>query len=114
MSAFPGRIYSADGNALDGLAGDLSQDLIDAGEGRSMVVGRDLAPVARIWLLKDGATWSEVPQGVRESAVQLVESGQAVVILARRREAESDVRDGLLGILPDSDLAVADKAASHA
>ena len=114
MSAFPGRIYSADGNALDGLAGALTQNLIDTCAGRSMVVTRDLAPVARVWLLNDGATWSDVSQNIRDNAVRLLEGGQAIVILSRRREAESDVRDGLLGILPDSNLAVADKAASHA
>ena len=108
MSKFPGRVYSADGVAMDGLAGALTQDLIDTCKGRSMVVARDLAPVARVWLLNDGAAWSDVPQSIRDAAVRLLEGGQAIVILARRREAEVDVRNGLLGILPDSELAAAD------
>ncbi len=103
MTGFPGRIYSGDGVAMDGSSGDLTQDLIDVCEGRGMVCARGLAPVAWVWLLRVDATWSDVPQGIRDAAVTLVESGQAIVILSRHPGPEIDVRDGLLGILPDSD-----------
>ena len=47
---------------------------------------------------------SAIPQAIRDGAVQLVEDGQSIVILASRREAEGDVREGLLGVMPDIDL----------
>jgi hypothetical protein len=111
VSAFPGRIYNGDGIAMDGLSGDLTQDQIDVCEGKGLVSARGLAPVAWVWLLRIDATWSAVPQGIRDGAVQLVESGQAIVILSRHCGPEVDVREGLLGILPDSDVA---EVAGHA
>ncbi len=104
MSGFPGRVFDGEGVAMDGLPSNLTQARIDACDGRSMIVAVGLAPVAQVWLLDDGATWSAVPQFIREEAVRLVEGGRSIVLLARRREAEVDVRDGLLGILPDSEL----------
>ena len=90
---------------MDGLSGDLTQGAIDVCEGRGMVCARGLAPVAWVWLLRVDATWADVPQGVRDGAVTLVESGQAIVILSRHPGPEVDVREGFLGILPDSDVA---------
>ena len=104
MNAFPGRNYDGEGIAMDGLSGDLTQDLIDVCEGRGMVSARGLAPVAWVWLLRVDATWADVPQGVRDGAVTLVESGQAIVILSQHPGPEIDVREGLLAILLDSDV----------
>ena len=57
IASLPGRSFDGEGAALDGLRGNLTQERIDACEFRGIVVLRDLAPVARVWLLDDHATF---------------------------------------------------------
>lgn len=96
---FPGAIYTATGRSLDPGIRDLIQDEIDAYPHRSLVTDRDRAPVARVWVLADDATPAAVPSVIMAEAVRLVLGGKGVLILARRPEAEVDVRTGLLHAL---------------
>lgn len=104
LLGFPGAIYDADGRSLDPTIPDLVQDELDAYPHRSLVTDRDVAPVACIWLLADDATPTTVPPCIMAEAVQLVLAGKGIVILARRPEAEVDVRTALFQAL---DLATA-------
>ena len=96
MTSFPGSIHDANGRSLDPTVPDLTQDQIDACPHRSMVSARDLAPVARVWLLADDATPDAIPPVLMIEAVKLVLAGKGVLILAQRPEPEVDVRTGLL------------------
>ena len=110
--AFPGTIYDANGRSLDPDVPDLQQADMDAYPHRSLVTDRDVAPVARLWLLADDATPAAVAPVLMAEAVQLVLAGKGIVILARRPEPEVDVRTGLLHAL---DLATAPhEMAGHA
>lgn len=90
---------------------DLLQEQLDSYPHRSMVTDRDLAPVARVWLLAYDATPDAIPHVLMIEAVRLVLAGKGVLILAQRPEPEVDVRTGLLQAL---DLATAPhEAAGH-
>ncbi len=95
---FPGSIYDGDGAVLAGAEVDLSQGAIDTYPCRDMVC-RNLAPVARVWTLDDGATFAAVPMAVRLESVDLMMQGRSIVILSRCRTASADVTDGLLALL---------------
>ena len=56
MTSFPGNIYDGNGKSLDPTIPDLQQDQLDNHPHRSMVSGRDLAPIVRVWLLANDAT----------------------------------------------------------
>jgi len=99
MSSFPGAIYDGQGKSLDPTVPDLLQEQLDRYPHRSMVTDRDVAPVARVWLLADDATPDAIPPILMIEAVRLVLTGQAIVILGRRLEPAVDVRDGLLDAL---------------
>ena len=72
---------------------------IDACPHRSMVTDRDLAPVARVWLLANDATPDAIPPILMTEAVRLILAGKGVLILAQRPEPEVDVRTALLHAL---------------
>lgn len=109
---FPGAIYDGQGRSLDPTIPDLSQDQLDAYPHRSMVTDRDVAPVARVWLLANDAMPDAIPHVLMIEAVRLVLAGRGVLILAQRQEPEVDVRTGLLQAL---DLFTATQdAAGHA
>ena len=99
MSSFPGHIYDGDGKSLDPTIPDLQQDQLDDHSHRSMVSGRELAPVARVWLLANHATPDAIPPVLMIEAVRLILAGKGVLILAQRPEPEVDVRTGLLQAL---------------
>ena len=109
MTIFPGSIYDADGKSLDPTVPDLLQEQLDAYPHRSMVTDRDVAPVARVWLLANNAEFAGVHPVILAEAVKLVLNGNAIVILARRLEPAVDVRDRLLDALdllgPHGDVA---------
>ena len=111
-AGFPGTIYDADGKSLDPTIPDLLQEQLDGYPHRSMVTDRDLAPVARVWLLANDATPDAIPPVLMIEAVRLVLAGKGILILAQRPEPEVDVRTALLHAL---DLATAPhEAAGHA
>ncbi len=99
MSSFPGAIYDGQGTSLDRTVPDLLQEQLDGYTHRSMVTDRDLAPVARVWLLANDATPDAIPHVLMIEAVRLVLAGKGVLILAQRAEPEVDVRTGLLQAL---------------
>ncbi len=99
MSSFPGAIYDGEGKSLDPTIPDLLQEQLDGYPHRSMVTDRDVAPVARVWLLADDATPDAIPPILMIEAVRLVLAGKGVLILAQRPEPEVDVRTGLLQAL---------------
>ncbi len=99
MSSFPGAIYDGQGKSLDPTVPDLLQEQLDGYPHRSMVTDRDVAPVARVWLLADDATPDAIPPILMIEAVRLVLAGKGVLILAQRPEPEVDVRTGLLQAL---------------
>ena len=111
--SFPGSMFDANGKSLDPTIPDLLQEQLDAYPHRSMVTtDRDLAPVVRVWLLADDAMPAAIPPILMAEAVRLVLDGGGVLILARRREPEIDVRTALLHAL---DLFTAPQdAAGHA
>ncbi len=112
MSGFPGIIYDGQGKSLDPTVPDLLQEQLDGYPHRSMVTDRDVAPVARVWLLASDAMPDAIPRVLMIEAVRLVMAGKGVLILAQRPEPEVDVREGLLQAL---DLFTApDDAAGHA
>ena len=99
MSSFPGAVFSTEGVSLDPTIPDLTEGKLVDYLHRSMV-GRDgAAPIARVWLLADDATFTAVHPLIMAEAVKLVLSGKGIVILARRIEPAVDVRDGLLDAL---------------
>ena len=97
--AFPGAIYCVDGRSLDPALPDLRGEDLDAYPHRTLVTDRGVAPVARVWLLADEATWAAIPSVIIVEAVQLVLAGEGILIVARRPEPEVDVRAGLLQAL---------------
>ncbi len=109
---FPGAIYDGQGKSLDPTVPDLLQEQLDGYPHRSMVTDRDVAPVARVWLLADDATPDAIPPILMIEAVRLVLAGKGVLILAQRPEPEVDMREALLHAL---DLFTApDDMAGHA
>ncbi len=64
-----------------------------------MVTDRNVAPVARVWLLATGATPDTIPRALMIEAVRLVLASMGVLILAQRPEPEVDVREGVLHAL---------------
>jgi hypothetical protein len=99
MSGFPGSMFNAEGVSLDATIPDLTQDKLDEYPHRSMVARDGAAPVARVWLLADDATFAAVNPVIATEAIELVMAGRAIVILGRRLEPAVDVRDGLLDML---------------
>ncbi len=99
MSSFPGTMFSAEGASLDATIPDLTEDKLDEYPHRSMVARDGAAPIARICLLADDATFAAVNPVIAIEAVELVLAGKAIVILGRRLEPAVDVRDGLLDAL---------------
>lgn len=100
MSAFPGFVFDGEGRPIGGDAPELVQDLLDTFAHGSMVVAiEDLAPVARLWLVNDNATFSAVPPEVVDEAVALMLAGRSILILARKAEPDASVREGLLDAL---------------
>jgi len=99
MSGFPGSMFNAEGVSLDATIPDLTQDKLDEYPHRSMVARDGGAPIARVWLLADDATFAAVNPVIATEAVELVLAGKAIVILGRRLEPAVDVRDGLLDAL---------------
>ncbi len=96
---FPGAIFNAEGVSLDATIPDLTQDKLDEYPHRSMVARDGAAPIARVWLVADDATFILVNPVIATEAIGLVLAGKAIVILGRRLEPAVDVRDGLLDAL---------------
>jgi len=96
---FPGAMFNAEGASLDATIPDLTQDKLDEYLHRSMVARDSAAPIARVWLLADDATFAAVNPVIATEAIELVLAGKAIVILGRRLEPAVDVRDGLLDAL---------------
>jgi len=112
MSGFPGAMFNAEGISLDATIPDLTEGTLIEYPHRSMVAQGGAAPIARVWLLADDATFAAVNPVIATEAIELVLAGKAIVILGRRLEPAVDVRDGLLDAL---DLhASPDDAAGHA
>jgi len=99
MIQFPGAMFNAEGASLDATIPDLTQDKLDEYPHRSMVARDGAAPIARVWLLADDATFAAVNPVIATEALELVLAGKAIVILGRRFEPAVDVRDGLLDAL---------------
>jgi len=99
MIQFPGAMFNAEGASLDATIPDLTQDRLDEYPHRSMIARDNAAPIARICLLADDATFAAVNPVIATEAVELVLAGKAIVILGRRLEPAVDVRDGLLDAL---------------
>ena len=104
MIAFPGHIFDADGRSIDQTFPDLTQDTLDSHEHRSMVTREGVAPVAQAWVLADDATFAAVPQAIVDVAIEMVQAGKGIIILAKRAEPLADVRDGLLDALRLADV----------
>ncbi len=110
-AGFPGTLFDAAGRSLDSTIPDLAHDQTDAYPHRSLVTDRDVAPVARVWLLANDAVPEAIAPAIMAEAVQLVLAGKGILILAQRPEPEVDVRTALLQAL---DLATAPhEAAGH-
>ena len=92
-------MFDADGKSLGPTIPDLLQGQLDDYPHRSMVTDRDLAPVARVWLLANDATPDAIPPIIMAEAVKLVLAGKGIVILAQRPEPEVDVQTALLQAL---------------
>ena len=109
MSSFPGAVFNAGGVSLDPTIPDLTEEKLVEYPHRSMVARDGAAPVARVWLLANDATFAAVHPMILAEAVKLVLGGKGIVILARRLEPAVDVRDGLLDALdllgPPKDIA---------
>jgi hypothetical protein len=99
MSSFPGAMLNAEGASLDGTIPDLTKGTLDEYPHRSMVARDGAAPIARVWLLADDATFAAVNPVIATEAIELVLAGKAIVILGQRLEPAVDVRDGLLDAL---------------
>ena len=99
MSSFPGAMFNAEGASLDATIPDLTEETLDEYPHRSMVARSGTAPIARVWLLANDATFTAVNPVIATEAVELVLAGSAIVILGRRFEPAVDVRDGLLNAL---------------
>lgn len=99
MSSFPGAMFTAGGASLDPTIPDLTEETLVEYPHRSMVARDGAAPIARVWLLADDATFAAVNPAIATEAIELVLTGKAIVILGRRLEPALDVRDGLLRAL---------------
>ncbi len=99
MSTFPGAMFNAEGVSLDATIPDLTEGMLDEYPHRSMVAREGAAPIARVWLLADDATFAAVNPVIATEAIELMLAGKAIVILGRRLEPAVDVRDGLLDAL---------------
>ncbi len=99
MSSFPGSMFNAEGVSLDATIPDLTERTLDEYPHRSMVARDGAAPIARVWLLADDATFAAINPVIATEAIKLVLAGKAIVILGRRLEPAVDVRDGLLDAL---------------
>ena len=100
MTGFPSTIYNGEGRSLDLTVPDLAQEQLDAAPHRSLVTtDRNIAPVARVWLLANDATPDTIPPVLTVEAVKLVLAGKGVLIVTQRREVEVDARDALLQAL---------------
>ncbi len=109
MSSFPGAMFDTEGVSLDSTIPDLTEGKLVEYPHSSMVARDGTAPIARVWLLADDATFAAVHPMILAEAVKLVLGGKGIVILARRIEPAVDVRDGLLDTLdllgPPKDVA---------
>ncbi len=99
MSSFPGTIYDGDGKSLDPTVPDLAPEQINSCPHRSIILKRDLAPTARVWLLANGATSEAIPPDLIIEAIKLILAGKSILILAHQPEPEVEVRTGLLRAL---------------
>ncbi len=109
VTIFPGTMFEAKGVSLDPAIPDLTKESLDEYPHRSMVARDGAAPIARVWLLSDEATFAAIDPKIVAEAIKLVLDGSAVVILARQLEPAANVRDGLLNALdllgPPKDVA---------
>jgi hypothetical protein len=109
VTAFPGTMFEAKGVSLDPAIPDLTKEKLDEYPHHSMVARDGAAPIARVWLLSENATFAAIDPMIVAEAIKLVLGGKAIVILARRLEPAVDVRDGLLNALdllgPPEDVA---------
>ncbi len=96
---FPGAMFNAEGASLDATIPDLTEETLVEYPRRSMIARDNAAPIARVWLLADDASFAAVNPVIATEAVELVLAGKAIVILSRRLEPAVDVRDGLLDAL---------------
>ncbi len=99
MIQFPCAMFNAEGVSLDATIPDLTEGTMDEYPHRSMVARDGAAPIARVWLLADDATFTAVNPVIATEAAELVLAGSAIVILGRRFEPAVDIRDGLLNAL---------------
>ena len=99
MSSFPGTMFEAKGASLDPAVPDLTKEKLDEYPHRSMVAQDGAAPIARVWLLSEGATFAAIDPTIVAEAIKLVLDGKAIVILARPLEPAANVRDGMLDAL---------------
>ncbi len=76
-------MFNAEGASLDATIPDLTQDKLDEYLHRSMVARNGAAPIARVWLLADDATFAAVNPVIAAEAIELVLAGKAIVILGR-------------------------------
>ncbi len=95
-AGFPGTTYEGQGKSLDLTVPDLLQEQLDDYPHRSIITDRDVAPVARVWLLANGATLDAIPSMTISETVRLVLAGEGILVLAQQPEPEVDVRTGLL------------------
>ena len=109
MSNFPDAMFEAKGVSLDPTIPDLTKETLDEYPHRSMVAQDGEAPIARVWLLSEGATFAAIDPTIVAEAIKLVLDGKAIVILARRLEPAANGRDGMLDALnllsPPEDVA---------
>jgi hypothetical protein len=96
---FPGAMFNAEGASLDVTIPNLTHDKLDEYLHRSMVARGGAAPIARVWLLADDATFAAVNPVITTEAIELVLAGKAIVILGQRLEPAVDVRNVLLDAL---------------
>jgi len=99
MIQFPGAMFNAEGVSLDATIPDLTEETLVEYPHRSMIARDNAAPIARVWLLADDATFAAVNPVIATEAIELVLAGKSIVILGRRLEPAVDVRDGLLNAL---------------
>ena len=103
MIDFPGRLFDGEGNSLDGIASELTQGQIDTCLHRSAVqkgYGDDgIYPVALIWLVDNKAIFRDIPASIVSASIKAALDGQAILILAKRREVGAKIRDELLDAL---------------
>lgn len=99
MTSFPGAMFEAKGVSLDPTIPDLTKETLDEYPHRSMVARDGVAPIARVWLLSENATFAAIDPTIVAEAIKLALDSKAVVILARQPEPAANVRDGMLDAL---------------